>query len=65
MSSEQDFLTIEEAADILRLKRATVWGLCRDGKLPAFKLPGGKRWLIDRKELLALQKQQKKNYDKI
>ncbi|MGL1311127.1 helix-turn-helix domain-containing protein, partial [Vibrio parahaemolyticus] len=34
MDTESTYLTIEEVANILHLKKPTVWGMCRNGKLP-------------------------------
>lgn len=41
-----EFLTIEEAAKILKMHTNTVYKLCREGKLPSVKI--GKEWRIDR-----------------
>lgn len=47
---EEKFLTIEQVAEVLKLTTQTVWLRCKQGKLPAFKLPGSRRWLINKKE---------------
>lgn len=39
-----EYLTAAEAADILRIKRAQVVAMCRNGELPASR--PGKAWLI-------------------
>lgn len=62
MIVNQQYLTIEEVAEMLRVKSTTVTAWCRAGKLTAFKQPGGKRWLVNAKELSAMQKQQTKSH---
>jgi excisionase family DNA binding protein len=47
---EEKFLTIEQVAEILKVTTQTVWIRCKQGKLPALKLPGSRRWLISKKE---------------
>jgi excisionase family DNA binding protein len=47
-----ELITIEEAAEYLRLSRNTVYGLCRRGVLPAIKL--GRKWRVRRSDLEAL-----------
>ncbi len=64
MEEQTENLTIEEAAKILRVSKATCWNRCKRGKLPAFKLPGSRRWLINRKDFEAyLRKIRKASYD--
>jgi len=60
---EQENLTVQEASLLLRLSKATVWAMCKRGKLPCFKLPGSRRWLINRRELEKLQREQRKRYE--
>ena len=43
-------LTIEEAAEILKLSKITVYKMCVAGELPAFKLRGS--WRIMREKLM-------------
>lgn len=47
---EEKFLTIEQVAEILKVSTQTVWIRCKADKLPALKLPGSRRWLINKKE---------------
>lgn len=47
---EEKFLTIEQVAEILKVSAQTVWSKCKRGKLPALRLPGSRRWLINKKE---------------
>jgi len=35
---QEEILTIKEVAKILRVKPVTIYKLCNEGKLPAFKL---------------------------
>ena len=44
-----DFLTVDEAAKILKAHTNTVYKMCRMGQLPGVKM--GKEWRIDRKKL--------------
>ena len=48
------FLTMEEAASLLRVSKATIRRRIRDGELPAKRLRGGQTVLIDQKDVLAL-----------
>lgn len=45
-------LTVAEVAHFFRLSKATIWRMCRAGKLPAVKI--GARWLIKRDELMKM-----------
>ncbi len=56
-------ITIEEAAKILRVSKATCWAWCKRNKLPAFKMPGSRRWLINKVELEKLQRKLRKEYE--
>lgn len=58
---EDENLTVEQVAEILKVSRATVWNMCKKHTLPAFKLPGSRRWLISSKDLEKLKKDLKKN----
>lgn len=42
-------LTVEEAADLLKVSKVTIRRWCADGKLPAFKI--GREWRINKLEL--------------
>lgn len=52
----EENLTVEQVAEILKISNQTVWTKCRQGKLPAFKLPGSRKWLINSHDLEKLQK---------
>ncbi len=54
---EKIFLTIQEAADLIRLKVPTIKRLVAMGKIPSYKV-SGKR-LFDRQELIDWVKSQK------
>jgi excisionase family DNA binding protein len=48
----QEYLTINEAAEKLKLARITIYRMARRGQLPAVKL--GKAWRISNIKLAAL-----------
>ncbi len=45
-----DVLTVEEAADLLRIPRSSVYKLAQEGKIPAQKV--GRHWRFHRATLL-------------
>ncbi len=45
-----EILTVEEAADLLKIPRSSVYKLAQQGKIPAQKV--GKHWRFNRKTLL-------------
>lgn len=45
-----DILNVEEAADLLRIPRSSVYKLAQEGKIPAQKV--GKHWRFHRPTLL-------------
>lgn len=57
---DQKVLTVDEVAKILGVSKATVWGWCRSGKIPAYRFPHTRRWFIDKKEFEATQKNLRK-----
>lgn len=57
---EDENLTVEEVAKVLKVSRATVWNMCKRGSIPAFKLPHSRRWLISSKDLEKLKRELKK-----
>lgn len=59
---DEENLTVEQVAQILRVSRQTVWVRCKQGNLPAFKLPGSRRWLFAKKDLEKLQRERKNVY---
>lgn len=44
--TNQQFMTIREVAEYLRVDRSTVWRWCINGKLAAFQI--GRSWRIHR-----------------
>ena len=54
---EKIFLTIQEAAELIRLKTPTIKRLVAMGKIPSYKVSG--RRLFDRDELIEWVKSQK------
>ena len=46
-----DFLTVAEAAELLRIAERTAYKLVREGRLPAVKV--GNQWRIERSALEA------------
>lgn len=49
-------LTVEHVAQILNVSRQTIWKKCQQGQLPAYKIPGSRRWLIGIKDFEKLQR---------
>lgn len=50
-------LTVDEVAKILRVSRQTIYVLCRDGKLPHFKV--GNKLRFHKADIIALTKTNK------
>ena len=46
-----EYLTVAEAAKILRMTKQSVYKLAQEGKIKAKKLPGSNKWLINSDEL--------------
>jgi excisionase family DNA binding protein len=57
-----EYLTIDQVAEYLKLSKQTVWKRCKEGSLPAFKLPPSRKWYIARKDLEKFVKEQKLVY---
>jgi excisionase family DNA binding protein len=52
-----DFLTLQQAADLMRVHRITVWRLVRDGKLRMYKSETNRRVkLVKRADIEALMR---------
>lgn len=45
----EGFMTLEEAAELLRMSEKTVRGLAKAGKIPAYR--PNKKWLFKRSEI--------------
>lgn|GEM_PF-6658645 len=51
---DDHFLTVPQVADLLHCSPKTVFSMTRDGRLPARRLPGSRRYLYVRQEILDL-----------
>jgi excisionase family DNA binding protein len=51
---EDHFLTLPQVAELLHVSEKTVFNMTRDGRLPARRLPGSRRYLYVRQEILDL-----------
>ena len=51
---DDHFLTVAQVAELLHVSTKTVFNMTRDGRLPARRLPGSRRYLYVRKEILDL-----------
>jgi excisionase family DNA binding protein len=54
----QENMTVNEAAQYLRVTDQAIWNACKQGRISAYKL--GRRWLISKKSLLALERRARK-----
>ena len=54
-NNARELLTVDDAADYLKVSRMTVWRWCNNGQLPAFKI--GREWRIHRGALEALMQE--------
>lgn len=52
-----EILTAEEVAKLLKISKQTMWNWCKKGRVPAYKMPGSRKWLINSKDLEKLQKE--------
>jgi len=53
VTDDKELLTIQDVADLLELSKRTVERKIKDGVIPAFRLPGGRRLYVKRADLLA------------
>ena len=61
---DNENLTVEQVAEILKASKATVWARCKQHKLRgAYKMPGSNKWLINRKEFEKQQRELIKHYE--
>ena len=51
---EDHYLTVAQVAELLHVSTKTVFNLTKDGRLPARRLPGTRRYLYVRSEILEL-----------
>jgi excisionase family DNA binding protein len=54
---DDHFLTLEQVAELLHVSPKTVFNMTRDGRLPARRLPGTRRYLYVRREIIDLVEQ--------
>ena len=55
-----EFVGIDEAIRILGKAKSTIYGLAREGRLPAYKVPGEKEWRFIPSELVEFVKGNKR-----
>ena len=48
------YLTLPQVAELLHVSERTVFNMTRDGRLPARRLPGTRKYLYVRKEIIDL-----------
>jgi len=51
MAETLELLTVEEAAQLLKLTPYTIRRLLNEGKLPGRKIGGGRQWRINKRDL--------------
>jgi excisionase family DNA binding protein len=51
---DDHFITLPQVAELLHVSEKTVFNMTRDGRLPARRLPGSRRYLYVRREILDL-----------
>ena len=54
---DREILTAEEVAELLRMSVRMVRRYGRDGRLPAYKLPGGRKFIFLRAEIYEFLRQ--------
>ena len=59
-SKSIEFVGIDEAIRILGKAKSTIYGLAREGRLPAYKVPGEKEWRFISAELIEFVKGNKR-----
>lgn len=59
-SKSIEFVGIDEAVRILGKAKSTIYGLAREGRLPAYKVPGEKEWRFISAELIEFVKGNKR-----
>ena len=51
---EEYYLTLPQVAELLHVSARTVFNMTRDGRLPARRLPGARKYLYVRQEIIDL-----------
>lgn len=52
--AEEYYLTLPQVAELLHVSERTVFNMTRDGRLPARRLPGTRKYLYVREEIIEL-----------
>ena len=52
--ADEPFLTLPQVAELLHVSTKTVFNMTRDGRLPARRLPGTRKYLYVRSEIMEL-----------
>ena len=52
--SKEYYLTLPQVAELLHVSARTVFNMTRDGRLPARRLPGTRKYLYVRQEIIEL-----------
>jgi len=52
--AEDYYLTLPQVAELLHVSARTVFNMTRDGRLPARRLPGTRKYLYVRQEIIEL-----------
>jgi excisionase family DNA binding protein len=50
--ADEPFLTLPQVAELLHVSERTVFNMTRDGRLPARRLPGTRKYLYVRQEIM-------------
>lgn len=56
LTESSNLLTINEAVDLIKISKSSIYNMVKDGRLPSVKLPGVRRVFIRRSDLEALIK---------
>ena len=52
--ADDHYLTLPQVAELLHVSARTVFNMTRDGRLPARRLPGTRKYLYVRQEIIEL-----------
>jgi len=56
LTESNNLLTINEAVDLIKISKSSIYSMVKDGRLPSVQLPGVRRVFIRRSDLEALIK---------
>lgn len=62
--SKEYYLTLPQVAELLHVSERTVFNMTRDGRLPARRLPGTRKYLYIREEIIDLVDQHRADADR-